>query len=294
MSEPIEPDELPILPVIIEALTLPIRHLIASLASVGVAVAALGVALGLAWLLFGNPFGGGSPFEAAGPVWLLVAVFILGAAAVLVGIFNLWARIGVMGAPEAWQQSTGQWARQITSNMVNFLWIGIVVGLVAGLIMVVFMAVFGTMLVPLGQGFMGDAISGNSLWLMGVLVLLLGIPYIWLVCYLYARFSFTIVEGALGERYVSSSRPREAVSGGALRFSIVLAVVYVAGELVNAFVAPVAVVPGLSWLTTVIEVGLYLYGVAVIGAAHGISFRLKTGRSGTLGDQIAAAEVAGD
>lgn len=31
-----------------------------------------------------------------------------------------------------------------------------------------------------------------------------------------------------------------------------------------------------------------LYGVAVIGAAHGISFRLKTGRTGTRGEDIVA------
>ncbi len=292
MPEPIKSNQIPVLNVVVESCLLPLRHVRPFLVSAGLAIGGLATLAAALWLVGGEGLSTTSLVNQPVLMWAFVLTFGLSFLAVLVGIFNLWVRLGVMGDARAWAQPRGSWARQILGNFGNFIWIGILVGLAVMLIMFVFTVVFGGTLVALMPQAIVAAISAQAstatFW-VALVLLMIAIPTTWLACYLYAIFSLNIVEGALGENYVSSSLPRDQISGGALRFSIILAGVYLAGELAKLLLLPFAGVMVLEWVAGTIEILIYFYGIAVIGAAHGIVFRLKTGRTGTRGEDIAVA-----
>lgn len=292
MSEPIDPKNIPVIAVIQQSLMLPIKHPKLMAATVGIFLLGLAVMVGLFFLLFSDGFSGGydpdrlfNSFASNFGIALVVALYV---GALLVFVFNLWLRFAIMEDDGAWKQSSGAWIKQILKNELNFVWIAVVM-MVA---MIIPTMIFGAVMIgPMQHVLVGDLGSASDmLFWAAAIMLLLGLPLAFLACVIYAYFSFNLVEGALGEPYVSSSLPRDQVTQGVVRFSLILFVVYVAGELINLFADLFSVTLGLEWIVMALQGITYIYGIAIIGAAHGIVFRMKTGRHGTLAEKIAQVE----
>lgn len=296
MSGPINPKEIPIFDVIAASAALPIRHLRQFLIAAASTVFVFGVFFGglrLVGLATGpGPLSFGSVAGNFGAFLLLALTFFLPMTLAFVAFFNLWVRMGVMGDNRAWNQPVGQWVRQVLGCGGNLIWIGILVGLASWAFMIPFTAIFGGIMANMASS---GYESGNlqlakeTLSLLTLMMFLIAIPATWIACLVYAVFSLNIVESALGENYDSSNLPRDRIEGGAFRFSIILIGVYIAGKLLALLLIPLQNVAALKWVVAAMEIGILFYGIAVIGSAHGIVFRLKTGRTGTRAEDIAVA-----
>lgn len=264
-------ERLPVLPTIRDACVLPFRFIHAFLLSYGLGVAAIAAAL-IALVLTAKGIEQDNAFETffRSPGWVIGLVLgcFLGFLGFLVGTFNLWLRVAVLQDKSAWRQPVRDWAGQITMNFLNLIWIGLLVAIVSWITIAIMMSgmmlLGGSVLVAIGTGdpnFLSDSTA-----LMGIGMVLMSIPAVLFIFYIYARFSLHLVEGALGSHIQTEPR-RDTMKSEAFRFSIILAGVYIAGMLLDVLLSAFELDGG------VLSMMAGLYGIAVIGAAHGLVFR---------------------
>ncbi len=293
MPELIEPNKLPVLDIVKESCVLPFKHFRALLASAGIAVGGL-LFLGLVLIALLFAASGVENLASAGvadvgaylqenPGWLIALVLSLllsvfvGVISISVGTFNFWVRLAVLQDDKAWRQSMGDWFRQIGTNTLNLIWIGIVVAICVWIIIGVFLFLATLLIKPLVFGFFTDDVMmfSGSVFLIGVAGVVFSILAAYVACFIYARFSLSLVEGALGD-FLISIPPRDLIKRHSGRFALVLCAVYVVGMVVKAILSIFSEVPVVGDITNLFQLPAIFYAIAVIGTAHGIVFRVNS------------------
>lgn len=290
--KPVEPNKLPVLAVIKESCILPLKHFRALLASAGIAVAGVlflfAVLIALRFAAAGVETIASSGVEDVGdflqdnPGWLVALVLslllsvFLGVISISVGTFNFWVRLAVLQDDKAWRQSIGDWFRQIGTNTLNLIWIGIVVAICVWILIGTFLFLVTMLIKPFAVGLFTEDVMMffGSAFLMGVVVVAFSILAAYVACFIYARFSLSLVEGALGD-FLISIPPRDLIRRHSARFALVLCAVYVVGMVVKAILSILSEVPVVGDIINLFQLPAIFYAIAVIGAAHGIVFRLN-------------------
>lgn len=280
-NETIDPYAIPVLSVIAQSCLLPFRAPFILLLSTFL-VAFILVGGGATFVLFPREKGSLPPGG-----WFTITLYVFAVFLSMAAYFNLWIRYGVMRDARAWQQGVGSWIRQSLWTMFNLFWIGILVAL-GCIVILVPVTLLASAMIPTLNGV--PEIFESQGVLAQLIMLGIFLPFSLVITAIYAVFSLNIVESALGERYVSAKLDRYDVRGGVFRFAVILTAVYLAGEFASLLFAsfenqwaPAFVVSGLQGL-------VYFYGIAIIGAAHGVVFRLKTGRTGTQAEDLGAGQ----
>lgn len=204
-----------------------------------------------------------------GPIF---AAILLGLV-VVAATFVFWTRLSLMGLQGALENGWLDWIRQIGATLVNFLFIGVVQFLAIGLLV----------------GLLLQAISPDALARLQAgsidpsLMLLLTLVLNYAASLVFAFFSFNLVEGAIGERYVSSSLSRSVAASGVGRMSVLLFSALMGLTVMNQIIFWVdRSMPGtytMMFLSLVVMVLFTTY----LAALHGIAFRIRTGRRGPMG-----------
>lgn len=269
-------NDLPIVAILKEAAALHWQHRMPFLATIGVFALLLFIVIAIA----GEPYGAFLEQVAAqdpeqmiptdfGPIFAAIFLCIL----VVAAVFVFWTRLSLMGLPGALQNPWLDWARQIGTTLVNFLFIGVVEFLTIGL-------VIGLLLQTVSSDALANLQAGN-IALLSLIFLTLVLNYI--ASLVFAFFSFSLVEGAIGQRYVSASLSRSVASSGVGRVSILLFSALMGLSVLNQIIQWIDLaMPGtytMMFLSLVVMVLFTTY----LAALHGIAFRIRTGRKGPLG-----------
>ena len=288
-SQPVEDlDRVPFLRVLADSLLAPFRHPIMLVGNVAL-VAGLAVSLFI-FLKQSNPDFADealsiqlfleNPMLFMRGIWASLGVFLFS----LLLTFVFWVRVGALEDARAWKISPLAWGKALMVSGFHLLWIIIVIyflfSLIFGVVMMLVLAVLS------GAGLMSDMeamiespTGGAFTW-----VPVATVPLTWLIFFLYARFSMLIVRAALGEETYDFKYPDKPGYVGALSLSLVLLLAYVAGSAAQIAIEYLPLEGPLALASVIGAIALYLYGIMVIGAAHGAAFRLKAGALGPSED----------
>lgn len=266
----------PIAAILKEAAAVHWQHRMAFLATIGVFALLLFAVVAIA----SEPYGAFMEQVAAqdpeqvvpidfGPIFAALFLSLV----VIAAVFVFWTRLSLMGLHGALENGWLDWVRQTGTTLVNFLFIGVVQFLAIGLFV----------------GLLLQAISPDALARLQAgtidpsLMLLLTLVLNYAASLVFAFFSFSLVEGAIGERYVSSSLSRSVAASGVGRMSILLFSALMGLTVMNQIIFWVdTAMPGtytMMFLSLVVMVLFTTY----LAALHGIAFRVRTGRRGPMG-----------
>jgi hypothetical protein len=287
--------KLPILLVLKEALLCPIKNVgrVALTALVGIVFIALALVALAVWIPSGHsevsiframpgvrafvyadvPGRGGSEIVVPNMVRSILSMFFLGAVyiAVGVGFFNYWIRTAVMGPRHLLNGGWKTLLASIVPSAVMFFFAGLTIGVIFFLLQ---MAV--TSVAPMAATSIQSFV--NSLASVAIVGIAISTILTFLSCSIFAFWSPTLVEIALGQRYVSSRNPRKDAMPSQWRMAVVLTTIVLGTDMLFWLIDTVF---GTS-AGGLIGIAAFFFAIAVAGAAHGVAFRLSTGRTGPL------------
>lgn len=269
--------DLPIVAILKEAAALHWQNRVAFLATAGVFAVLFFAVMSIAaapYTAFLEQAGSENPEQLAPIDFRPIFAAILLCLLVIAAAFVFWVRLSLMGLRGALQNQWVDWFRQIGTTLVNFLFIGVIELLAIGLVM-------GLLLQTVSPDVLADLEAGI---IDPVRLFFLTLILNYIACLVFAFFSFSLVEGAIGQRYVSSSLPRSVAASGIGRMSLLLFSALMALTMLNYIILWVDwAMPGtytMMFLSLVVMVLFTTY----LAALHGIAFRIRTGRRGPLGE----------
>ena len=204
---------------------------------------------------------------------VIVGLLTLVTISILVGVafFNYWIRMAVMGRGHL---ADGQW-KAFLKSLVPSSFMIVVAGIVIGV------AFYGLSIALFMTGFKNtfyESSFKDAVTLLTILATAFGLIMTFLSCCIFASWSPTLVEIALDQRYVNSTNPDQDATPSLWRMALILLAIVVLTQI-------------LSWLIEFVPGGIirgsaaivfFALSISVIGAAHGVAFRLSTGRTGPL------------
>lgn len=195
---------------------------------------------------------------------------LFAAAAITIGgtiwIFNFWVRRAAFRELPMPAATKSEVFGPILTNLVNFIWIVIVLAVVS--------AVFAVPLLALNEALPSgpDGQLQDTVLVRVVTTLVYG-GLLFLTCVVYAFFSLALVEGAIGHpgrirfRRRAGSRRRYSLLG------VILFALAVTGEVFFTILELVRGMPIVTGALGLLGAFYWVYLLAVVGTAHGAMFR---------------------